>query len=1481
MVLNNAYSDTIINLGGFMTSSGSSVFNSGAPTFNIDLGADEALMPVGGLVASELNVVTGALNVIGSATSSTYNTPDSAISRALTSTVTGTVYSDVSMLEPLNIVPGDKVDFGEGLSFVLPSSDKGIFVTSKNPNSEFVMETNPVFITGDNILGLDNLWDMLDEEEYNTDNTSDDNVQNDVSSDDTTDDTQNDIKNNDTINNVLDDKISNNTSNDSTDDTTNSNTNNNTDNDTNEDDNINTPVDVEPILPQPVVSPLPVAPVIVEKAKQINEKYKVKRLGDSNYEAHLIKQQLTEQIGRNLLSGFNSFSNQVKGMMQNAVKNKNNLGLTPGVALTPDQKANLTEDIVWPEIVVINGEEVLVPKVYLSQSTLSNKFGGGLMADSIEGSGSLDNSGDITGLGDDLDIKLDGDITNKGGTISAKNNLSIESTKGTITNTVRDKYDKKGGTIKSGGNLNLKAKKDIKNIGSTVNAGGDATLDADNITFDTYQQTKKGWNAGATTTTTNTKSNLGVGGNLNLKSKNDTTLAGTDTTVGGSLDVETGGNFEVVARQDTQNTTSSKGFLNRTTTSTTTSTSVGSTLTVGGNADIKSGGKMRLQGSDMTVSGNANIDASSGITVEEAINKTETTTTKTSMGFGSSSQNNGTTITDNADGSTTNKSSSKFSASASIKTTKTLETTETSQGSNLNIGGNLNMKTKGDITVKGSNVQSGGNMDLDANNINVLDATNKYSKTSTEETIGMGVYNETDHTKRTYANAQSGTKHAKAEAKTSAEYSEDRNHNNTIGVRYQTVEHNEGYTKSQGSSLKSGGNMNLNAKEKLTVKGSNVDSSGNMNINANNVDILAGKEESWSSTYTETKDFGILNENNANIDTSASAGAKGQLGSSAKASAKAEGGVSSTNTVGVKFGFTNKTEGGTKSVGSSLNSGGNMNINANNKATFEGATVNSGGNMNIEATDIENKAAQDTTYKTSSSDTYGGGVLLSGEAGAKAGAEQGVNMRRTLKDKRELEAEAGANGMLGARYYQENSNLEQGTTTNTGNTFTSGGNFNRTAKNSITDEATNVDAKGDLTQSAKTITDKEVHDTTYSNSGSVNMDARIGFYGEASAEIDEDKYTENKKPEVGTKMGVKATFGMGTSNSQTETKTAKTSSFKAGGNINSKSTEKTTLTGTSFEAGGNVDIEASELEYNAAKSTTTTKSNSLDVALEASVTQNPTDKDPKNSLDMKAEAGYTTSSKGSTTNTVGNIKGKNINITTTKGDMNLEGTKMSTKDKNGNAQGDITLDSKKDINYKSAKDTKNKTTIGGKAVLEKGDENSLEGSYEASSETKHQTGSMEGNNINIKSGGTVNLDGTDAKAQNNIDVDAKELNLNNVADTKSDVSLSAKGTYKEGDGDKKDDKKESTSDTSDEVRSSTDLDRDEKLNDEKEKGKTEKKDASGGAEKDFGGTVSGNYERNINKANLKGKNINYNNTKKNDSDKSDKSFGIGSGVDLD
>ena len=1032
-----------------------------------------------------------------------------------------------------------------------------------------------------------------------------------------------------------------------------------------------------------------------------------RRLGDASYEGYLVRQQLIEIAGKNVINGYENEAQQMQQMMDQAYNQGQNLGLQFGKALTPEQAASLTQDIIWMEPTLVNGESVLVPKVYLAAATVASIDKGAVIgAENLAvNADSLNNTGGTIAGSKTLDVKTTGDITNTSGTIKG-GDVSLTSTEGSIRNETVAKGAGDGTTyvtaigktasIESSNNLKLDAGKDITVLGADVKAGGDASLAAKgDVTFDTivdknttthYTESSGFMSSSSTRTSVSTEKNIGsnlsTGGNLTVKSGGDTTLAGSNADVGGNLDAQTGGSFNVVARQDkeevdVQKTKSGVGVgggvygSQKTTQNDFTGTNVGSTLNVGGNANIDAAKQVVVQGSDVDVKGNADIKGTEGIQVLDGLDekrsytKVETTTFLKMDNSGGAEAK----ALAGAEGTQAGASANaKASGSSNLKLAETSTTvtntgSNTSVASNLKVGGNLNMKSDGDVTVQGSNVEAGGDLGIDAKSVNVL----------------------------------------------------------------------------------------------------------------------TGRNEEWSNSETKTTSIGIYNEAEASAGASANAGVDNYGNASADVNAKAEAG--STTTLGVRTEHSTENSYSLTNSSSTLKSGGNMNINAKDTATFQGANVESGGDMTIQATDIKNVAAQDISTSSSSASTLTAGVYLGTSASAQAGAS--ASGGAGSKPQGQAGASAEVEASAGLRVASESENNSEKSVTQVTNSFKSGGNFTRTATDTIVDQGTQVEAGGNITQSAREIRDEAISDSSTSSSDAQSHDARLGVYAGASASADA---AEGGSTEAG--VGLKASYQGSISNEKSAESTAVTSKFKAGGDISSTSTEKTSLVGTQFESGGDTTIEAGSLDYKAAKDTASSSSNSHDISVEAKVAET--------SASLEASYDMATAKEQSSTSKAGSITtGGNLTIKT-KNDATFEGTNLSAgKDANIDAGGNVTFNEARDTASSSSTDlsvsagvSSSKSDGGGS---EKEGEASLGVGHEQAKSSTAQVGSISaGGDVKVSSGKNVTLVGTQVESGGSTELSGKQVNLESSESSSSSfgvqvgvsVSGSTGGDDKGGSSDK-------------------------------------------------------------------------------------------------
>lgn len=1146
-------------------------------------------------------------------------------------------------------------------------------------------------------------------------------------------------------------------------------------------------------------------------------------LGDASYENYLVRQQLISQTGNVLLASYQNGDSQMQGLMNSAVAESKSLGLEYGKALTPDQQANLKQDIVWMVQTVVDGKTVLAPVVYLSQSTKQSIAGGGVISaqDANLALTSLTNNGGTIVGGKSLVVTTTGDITNVSGTIKG-GDVSLTSTEGNIVNKTfstgngTDKFYTttvgKTGTIESTGSLALDAKKDITNLGANMNAGTDASLKAGgNVTFDTIENKNtntvytpfhadggSGLTGTTTTTTQQVKSGLNVGGNLAVKAGSDVTLAGTDAKVGGNADLNAGGNVNIVARENTTTTHSesqASGFgmnnsLYGSTTVTTDSTSVrnvGSTLQVGGNANVTAGKDITIQGSNVDVKGNGQLNATNvNVLAGRNYDETHTTTEKTgvmqvssgssgSAGAGASAQASSGNNQAAASAGASAQAAGTGAAGLAFSSTTTTQTDTTDLrhvGSNVNIGGNATINATNDVTLQGSNVKAGGNATVNAQNVNVLAAEDKKTSSTTTTSTSVGLMassaNEAGAKAEAGASAFAGKGNPNAAANASAEASASTE--NHLDLVQHTKTTNESLdTTHQGSGISAGGDLNIKASNNLTVEGSQLASGGNMNLDAKDMSFKAVNDvhETRSSSDTTTAGFYASGNAKASADAGAAVGIGAQAGASAEASAHGEVGLYGSNT------RTSNVDGSTTAVTSGISAGGNITRTATNSINDVGTQISAGGNLTQSAQTITSQAAANTTYGSSSSqtDTAKLGAYAEASAEASASAAAGPGAGKPAK----TEASAGAG--ITASYQHDDATGQYNTSNAVVSNIKVGGNVNSTSTGATTLEGTTITAGKDVALNAGSLDYQAAKSTSSSSSNSTSAG------GSVSVDL------VNKSGSV----GVNYAGDKGSDSSST----AVVGGINAGGNLSVNTKGDTRLEGTNLAAGGSASVTTGgNLTVDAAKNTSSSSSQS--VAVDVGVTAG------KGEGSAEVGVGVGTSSASRNQDVAGSISSGSGPLTIKSGgNATFTGTSLSSGgDASVAAGGNLTFNAARDKQSSQSVDVgvsaaasggkkenvggtkaagSNKKT-GGQTMDTRSGEASVDVGYASSnSNTASGASISSGGNISLSSGKNTTLEGTQANAAGKVGVAAggtvtQKAAVSTSSSTAVDVSASGAGS---------------------------------------------------------------------------------------------------------
>ena len=1137
------------------------------------------------------------------------------------------------------------------------------------------------------------------------------------------------------------------------------------------------------------------------------------RLGDGAYEAYLVRQELVAQVGRAMLNGFSSEAGQMEYLMGNAAKEAAVQGLEWGKAPSEAQVAALKSDIVWMVEQEVAGQRVLVPIVYLSAETRASLDQGSVIAGNTVDINvdSFNNVGGTIAGAKTLKIVSKGDLTNLSGTIKG-GDLSLTSTEGSIVNKTfssgsgNDQHyatdiGKQAGIV-STGNLSMEAKKTIDVIGAQIDVGGNASLSGgEGVNFDTIENrtttssksSSQGFlsakeSSSQVTTVQQLKSGLNVGGNLAVKSDKDITFAGTDVKVGGDAALDAKGDVNIISRADTTQTkTSSKesglgvggGLWGETTTTTTKTESknVASNFSVGGDASIKAGNDVTLRGSNLDVGGNADVDAKN-INVLAGLDKVEThsettTTTFLKVNAGSGTAQSGAQAA--ASGSAGSKgvqgaagASAQASAGGSggvelMATEKTVTDSLSAKNvaSTFKVGGNTSLKASENVTVQGSTVDTKGNTTIGAKNVDVIAGRDiDVSVTSTDRTsIGLmaSSSNEAGAGAGASGKLDAGGVSASVGANAGARSDSNLNFLESTQTTTSSVD-----IKNKAAGIKSGGNMEVKASERVSLEGSELAAGGNMKLQAATVDVRTSEDISSTTTTTTKTTIGLM----ASSNNQANASASGQAGPAAMLpSAKVGAGAGSENTLDllrVETGRTSTLE--TKNNKSAISAGGNLAVKADD-LTVKGSDIAAGGNVDLKATNMSFLAAEDRKETSSSKNTTSVGLYGDASAGANAEAQ--------------LNAKAGASAEIGMGYRVKNVDEQSvsGSTKAVVSTIKAGGDLVRDAAGGvIRDVGTQIDVGGSMSQKADRIESLAARDTTYESSTKLDNTAKVGMYAGASAQAGVSSGA-GYDASVGGRVSASSNYEKTTADSST----AIASNIRVGKDFSSQSSGKTTLEGTNVAAGGNVGIDAASLDYQAAKDTSSSSTQKIGAAAVLTVNVNAQSV-------VGGSVSVNASGEGSNASRVREVGGSitsggNVQIKTS-GDTVLKGTNI---DAGGNAGIDaggklsvLAAEDKTSFTSRSADasvtvgmSTGGKAGAGGKSetggMLEVGAGYSQ---TDSDSNTRTAGSIRSGGNTVLRSGADIDLEGTKIKSGGDTLVDAKgDVQLRSAASTSNSVSF--------------------------------------------------------------------------------------------------------------
>ncbi|MDM0046631.1 filamentous hemagglutinin N-terminal domain-containing protein [Variovorax dokdonensis] len=342
----------------------------------------------------------------------------------------------------------------------------------------------------------------------------------------------------------------------------------------------------------------------------------LKRLGDGYYEQRLINEQVAKLTGYRYLDGFSNDEEQYKALMTNGATFAQKFHLTPGVALTAEQMAQLTSDIVWlveQTVTLPDGgtQKVLVPQLYVR-----------VKPGDIDGSGAL-----LSGR--EVQMNLSGDLTNRG-TVAGRDVVKIDA---------QNIQNIDGGLI-TGRQVLLDAKNDINNIGANISAQEKLSLHAGNDINVASSVRQSQGTSGTEQTGSQLRSQYvdrvaglyvtDPGGSLEAKAEHDINLTGAQVRSEGSVAMEAGHDLNIAAAQTGRRDSFAwSGFKMEASREDMQTQLVGSSVTGAGNVTLKAGNDLKAEAAQLAAGEDATLHLEAGkqITLRSGLDQQSSQTT--------------------------------------------------------------------------------------------------------------------------------------------------------------------------------------------------------------------------------------------------------------------------------------------------------------------------------------------------------------------------------------------------------------------------------------------------------------------------------------------------------------------------------------------------------------------------------------------------------------------------------------------------------------------------------------------------------------------------------------------------------------------------------------------------------------------------------------------------------------------------------------
>ncbi|MGR0114517.1 hemagglutinin repeat-containing protein [Ralstonia pseudosolanacearum] len=748
----------------------------------------------------------------------------------------------------------------------------------------------------------------------------------------------------------------------------------------------------------------------------------LKRIGDGFYEQQLIQQQIIRATGQRFIGDYTSNEDEYKALLAAGVAAGKAFGLNVGTALTDEQMARLTTDIVWmvrQTVTLADGsrQEVLVPQVYLRAKDTDITGGGTLMAGnnvSFQAKGDVTNSGTIasrrvtvvtgdnivntgTLAGKTLLAQAAQDINNLGGHIqgdqvllAAGRDINLTSTTASTKNATTTGTNISQVASIAAGTLSIQAGRDANLTAAAIDTSGDAAITAKrDVNLNALRQSSEehvNWgnqNRSDRSSYADAGTQIQTGGKLAIGAGQDVNATAAYANATGSIQMAAGRDVNLNAGQSHQDVRdehfqTEKGFLSTKTTHTIDAAgqtnAVGTTLS-GDTVTIAAGRDMTAKAATIAGTGDVNLSAGRDLTVTTADTGTSESHFKDVKASGLGSAGAG------------------ISYGTHQTTDSNNDTVRGSQGSLIgSTDGSVNMRAGRNLHITGSDVVAAQNVTGIGQNVTIDASTTDRHHDETHETKSsgftlavkspvLGAFQNVMQQADAAGNSQNGRAaalHAIAAVDgmggvfssmggAAGNMGKGQKPEAKIELSWGSTSSKNTFTENStqhnGSNIKAGGMAAFVATGDGTPGSGNVTIQGS-DVNAQNV-LLQAKNQVNLVNSTDTDSTRSTNESkSASVGVSYGTGGWGVSASMPKAHGDANSDAATQNNTHVNARGT-----------ATIVSGGDTNIaGANVKADKVVADV--GGNLNL-------ASVQDTSHSTAHQESAGGGFSVS-QGGASA-----------------------------------------------------------------------------------------------------------------------------------------------------------------------------------------------------------------------------------------------------------------------------------------------------------------------------------------------------------------------------------------------------------------------------------------------------------------------------------------------------------------